>query len=204
MSDILYLKLDKNIGVTKTKVTIGDVASLWCRDKAMVNRLKTEKIFQVPAVKKGRFVLTALDVIEVIQGIYPSVQVESVGEPEFIIDYVQGKPQPVWMEVLKAIGVSVVTFFGSAYAVMAYNNDVGTLDIFQGVYEVFLGEGQSGNGILELTYSIGILAGIVVFYNHLGKHRFTNDPTPIEVEMRAYEEQLDDAIIKNSDRGQST
>ena len=33
------------------------------------------------------------------------------------------------------------------------------------------------------------------FFNHIGKRRITKDPTPIEVEMKMYEEEVEKALI---------
>ena len=46
---------------------------------------------------------------------------------------------------------------------------------------------------MEIPYSIGLAVGIVIFFNHFGKKMLTTDPTPIEVQMTTYEEE----VIKN-------
>lgn len=38
------------------------------------------------------------------------------------------------------------------------------------------------------------------FFNHFGKRRFSVDPTPIEVEMRLYENDLQTTLIENISR----
>ena len=197
MSEVVYINCAKNSKVKEKKVVISDVATVWCKDKSKASRIKNEKLFQVPDVKKGRYCMDITEVFEVIYKIYPDVQVESTGESEFIIEYVSKKPSIPW-EWTKAIGVGIVTFIGSVYAIMAYNNDVGMREIFDRVYEIFTGAQQ---GVLEVCFSIGIFLGIIIFYNHAGKLRLTDDPTPLEVQMRSYENQVDEAILKNNDRG---
>ena len=54
------------------------------------------------------------------------------------------------------------------------------------------------SGYVKISYSIGLAGGIIVFYNHLGRRRYKKDPTPLEVEMRLYEQDINTAIIKNS------
>ena len=62
--------------------------------------------------------------------------------------------------------------------------------------------GTSASGIteLEICYSIGLAIGITVFFNHVGKKKITPDPTPMQVEMRKYEMDIDTAFIKNAER----
>ena len=54
--------------------------------------------------------------------------------------------------------------------------------------------------VLEVSYSLGLAVGIIVFYNHIGGRRLTKDPTPIEVAMRNYEYDVDMALIELADR----
>ena len=53
---------------------------------------------------------------------------------------------------------------------------------------------------LEVTYSIGLAVGIIVFFNHIGGRRITKDPTPIKVEMRIYEDDVNNALVETADR----
>ena len=62
--------------------------------------------------------------------------------------------------------------------------------------------GKESDGVteLEIFYAIGMPIGIMVFYNHIGKKKVTHDPTPIQVEMRKYEQDVDTTFIKNASR----
>lgn len=85
---------------------------------------------------------------------------------------------------------------------MAYNNDVGLERLFAKVYEWMTGMEQQGPGILELSYSIGLAAGIIVFFNHAARKRLSDDPTPFEVQMRMYERDVNDTFIIGAGRKQ--
>ena len=43
----------------------------------------------------------------------------------------------------------------------------------------------------------------LLFFNHFASWKITVDPTPIEVEMRLYEENLNKTLIKNGGRKES-
>ena len=83
---------------------------------------------------------------------------------------------------------------------MAFNNDVSTTDMFGRFYTLLTGEQSDGFTILELSYSLGLSAGIVAFFNHIGGRRLTKEPTPIEVEMRLYEDDVNTTLIKTAER----
>lgn len=49
-------------------------------------------------------------------------------------------------------------------------------------------------------YSVGLVVGILIFFNHFGKKRFTVDPTPMEVQMRLYENDIQTTLVEDAAR----
>ena len=83
---------------------------------------------------------------------------------------------------------------------MTFHNDVDIPRLFGQLYEQFTGQVSDGFTILEVTYSIGIGLGVLVFFNHFAGKKLTADPTPLEVEMRSYEDQVDTTVLEASRR----
>lgn len=185
--------------VNHEKVTIGDVAKLECADSAVVNRLKTEKLVTMGGKNGKRCVISALMVIQKIHEVYPELDVQNVGEPDFIVSY-QTKKTPPLVEKLKVFFVCMVVFFGSVFSMMSFNEDVSTLDSFRKVYMWVMGTPPQGVTILEITYSLGVSIGIIVFFNHFGKAYLTDEPSPVEVEMSEYEKQINTTLIQHRGR----
>lgn len=209
MSEILYLKFEKNTATYNRTVTIGEVGELQCADQAIVNRLKTEKLHTFQDIKKGkhscaaRKVFSILDVVEKIHALYPNLEIQNMGETDFIVEYsTKPKENPV-VTFLKVSVVCLICFFGSAFSIMAFNEDVSTADLFGNFYQLMTGQESNGFTILELTYSLGLSVGIVAFFNHIGGRRLTKEPTPIEVEMRVYEEDVNTTLIHTASRNGS-
>ena len=98
----------------------------------------------------------------------------------------------------KVWATCVIVLIGSMFTIMAYNNDVGVLELFDKVYSLVLN--GEGNGILELSYSIGLTFGIGVFYNHFAGKKLSDTPTPVEVQMRSYETDVDNAVVERASR----
>ena len=84
---------------------------------------------------------------------------------------------------------------------MSFNNDVDVTTLFGQLYEQATGMKSDGFTILEITYSLGIGAGVLFFFNHFGRMKLTKDPTPMQIQMRVYEEDMDDTIIEEASRG---
>ncbi|MCI8416704.1 MAG: stage V sporulation protein AA [Lachnospiraceae bacterium] len=206
VSDTLYLKFEKNMAVRTKTVTLGDVADMECSNSSIVNKLKPMKLFAFQNIKKGshtcaaRQICSVVEVVQKIHQICPELEIQNMGETDFIVEYsTKDKDAPIVL-FLKISIVCLVTFFGSVFSIMAFNNDVSTTKLFAQLYEMVTGEASNGFTILELTYSLGLSVGIVAFFNHLGGRRLTKDPTPIEVEMRQYEDDVDTTLIMTAGR----
>lgn len=199
MSRILYLKIEQCIQVPNASVTIGDVAKLECTDAAVVNRLKTEKLLKADENPKNRKVVSVLLVIQKIHEIYPELEVQNVGESDFIISLKPEKNSKV-LEFVKVFLVCTVSFLGSVFAMMTFNEDVSALDSFRKVYTWVMGTPPKGSTVLELAYSLGVSVGIIVFFNHFGKKRLMQEPSPVEVEMSGYDKQVYTTLIQQEGR----
>ena len=70
MSDILYMKIDRNIELDKKEVFLSDVAKLECTNKDILSRVKAIKLMNIPDEKNNRFVFSVLKVIELIHKIH--------------------------------------------------------------------------------------------------------------------------------------
>ena len=68
------------------------------------------------------------------------------------------------------------------------------------IQEITTGQASDGTTPLEVGYSIGLPVGILLFFNHFTSWKFSLDPTPLEVEMRLYEENVNKTLIQNEER----
>ena len=57
--------------------------------------------------------------------------------------------------------------------------------------------------MLEISYSVGLAVGIIGFFNHFAAIKLNTDPTPLEVEMRLYEDNISKTLIANDGRKES-
>lgn len=199
MKETLYIQIQKSVHIDKPTLYVGDIGELFCQNKTIENEISHIALKNLKDKEGIRICMNVIDVVKEIQSKYPDVDVNSIGEPEFIVEYAVHKPRPRILEFAIVFFVAAFTFLGSIYAIMAYNNDVGTVEIFENVYQ-FLGlNDYSDNNVLEIAYGIGLALGIIVFYNHFGSFKITKDPTPIQVEMDKYQKDIDDTLIDRTD-----
>ena len=104
------------------------------------------------------------------------------------------------MSIIKTSLIFLILCFGVGFSIMSFNNDVSIDDMFSKISKQFTGDKEQGRKILEYCYSIGLGVGIIIFYNHFGPKKLTKDPTPIEVEMRKYERDINQTLIDGHNR----
>lgn len=197
---VLYLKTEQNAEVMEEHVCVKDIASVYCADKTVCAKAKALKIHQFNKTEKKRQVISVLKVIELIEKECPGVSVENIGENATLIELVNVNRHKGPKQWIKMVFVAAVSFFGTGFTIMAFHNDISINNIFSRVYEQVMGYPSDGYSILEVSYSIGLAVGIILFFNHIGGRRITKDPTPIEVEMRVYESDVNKALIETADR----
>ena len=194
-NNTLYIKGDQSVEVTKRDVALGDLVAMECSQQNVVSKLKTIKVMKIPEKGPHRLVVSVLKIIELIHKEYPQLEIQSYGSPDIIVTYEEHKKNNRVWQFAKVFLVSLTTFFGSAFAIATFNNDSGISRLFEDIYKLFMGAPKEGFSVLELSYSIGIIIGILVFFNHFGKKKTSVDPTPIEVEMRLYENDIQTTVI---------
>lgn len=195
MSKTVYLKLRQLTKTNKPDVYLSDIADVYA-DKKLLARIKNIKIAGFYKVKKDRMCINVMQIITCISQIDDTLEINNIGESDAIIEYRKNN-QPAWVHVLLTIGVCIIIFIGSAYAIMAYNNDVSTVEIFDKIYKMFGADNYSEYNIIEIAYSVGLFLGIAVFYDHFMGHKLSKAPTPIEVAMNQYVKDENQTLIDN-------
>lgn len=198
--ETLYIKGERDIEITKTDVTLGDIVSIECSNKEVIPKLKTLKILKIPDNGKQRFVISILKIIACIHEKYPNMDIQNLGETDIIITYENQKTKGMAAHIIKIGFVCALTFVGAAFSIMAFNNDISISKLFSHIYKFMTGGKRDGWLILEASYSLGITIGILLFFNHFGKKKFTVDPTPLEVQMRTYENEIQTTLVENASR----
>lgn len=203
MSDTLYLQLDENVEVTHPHVYLQDIAKLSCSNSKILNRLRVIPVLNLDPDKPGRYVMSVMDLVELIQKKEPDLDITPIGQPDFIITYEKEAPPSVLWRWLKVAFVCLATFFGAAFSIMTFNNDVDLGTLFPKIYTQVTGQASNGFTVLEISYSVGLALGVLFFFNHFGRMKITSDPTPMQVQMRLYENDVNTTIIEDISRKQA-
>lgn len=193
----IYVKASGNCIVYDKSITLGDVLKIECTNLAVLRAIKQIKLYQFN--HEHSVVFSILKVIELIHQEYPSAEIVNCGESDFIVEYQKSTVKSKVWERIKLILIAIIVFFGSAFTIMTFHTDIGIQKTFSRFYEQVMGATKPTVTELEISYSIGLAMGIIVFFNHFSKKKLTKDPTPIEVEMKKYNQDLIKTKVAESD-----
>ena len=200
MGTTLYIQTDRNVKVTREKILLGDIAVLSCSDSKILKRTLTRQVAVLPEKKYGRYTMSAIDLVKAVSDAEENVDITHMGEADFVITFEDPGGKNGAVSILKTVLVSLVAFFGMGFSIMTFHKDVDVAGLFGNIYEQFTGKPSGGFTVLEVAYALGIGIGVVFFFNHFGRRKITEDPTPMEVQMRLYEDDVDSTIIEQERR----
>lgn len=194
----LYLRMRHRVFVKPDNQTIrlGELAEIVARPD--VKRTMSDLILhQVKASDRNFIVIDAMRAIQEIHKVNPELDVQTVGPAQTIIeiDYPKKALAPVYF-----CGVWVLLFIGAALAIMNFHEDVSMQGVQQKIYKIVTGKENYKPLIMQIPYSIGLGVGMILFFNHLFRKRFNEEPSPLEVEMFNYQQDLDRYVTFHEQR----
>lgn len=196
----VYIKCERKIQCNRADVYLQDVGDIYCSDARLLEKIKNIRIHHFKK-EESQQVLSVVLLAKKIDEVFPQVNVQFFGEADLVLEKVQGTEEKRWMKYAKIVFVCLISFFGTAFTIMAYHNDIGINEIFREIYRICMNREPSGINVLQVSYSVGLAVGIVLFFNHVGGKHITKDPTPIEVAMNNYDKDVDMTIIEKNSRG---
>lgn len=200
MQQIVYLKIPLRVIVKNQSITVKDIATIYCKDSLLKDKVDKIEVIHVEGNKKQQYAVSVMKIIELITEVDERLTVVNLGEEEFLIDYMPSNYVNKFLEYSKTLFVAFIIFFGAAFSIMTFDTDVSVSTVFNNVYHLVMGTSGKGQGIVELAYCLGLPIGIFVFFNHFSMRKVRKDPTPIQIEMRKYEKDIEGALLSNASR----
>ncbi|MED4532275.1 stage V sporulation protein AA [Metabacillus fastidiosus] len=194
MEKTLYLRLRHRIQASPNEViTIGKIAQI-VGNREWAEQIKKIIVRHVNSSDKNIIVLDVMAVVNEIHKLDEEISVQTIGPSQTIIEVVYEKKRisPFLFGI-----VWLLLFVGSGLAIMNFHEDVSMQQVHMRIYKMITGETNEQPLLLQVPYSIGLGLGMILFFNHLFKKRFNEEPSPLEVEMFNYQMDLDHYVAMN-------
>ncbi|WP_077213864.1 stage V sporulation protein AA [Bacillus dakarensis] len=199
MEKTVYIRMRHRVQVhPKDTVYLHNLAQI-IGDAEIYNELKDLPIYHVSESDNSNniIIIDLMQVIKMITKVMKDVEVQAIGPSQTIIEV-----------VFKKKGVSIplflliwfLLFFGSALAIMNFHEDVSMHEVHERLYTIITGKVEEKPLLFQIPYSVGLGLGMIIFFNHVFRKRLNEEPSPLEIEMFNYQQDLDQYVIMNENK----
>ncbi|WP_127567368.1 stage V sporulation protein AA [Paenibacillus xylaniclasticus] len=194
---VLYMRLKKRVHIKAgDTVTLGMTARLLANEE-IEEEMAALELYRHHTADGNRVVIDLLQIIRIIRSRYPDIAIETYGDPQVLL-MVGEKEERARLPVL--VGAWLLLFFGAGLAIMNFHTDVSMKEVHIRIAELVTGRRNEHPLWFQIPYSIGIGLGMLLFFNHLFKKRFNEEPNPLEVELYLYQENVNAYVVADEMR----
>lgn len=192
-----YIRLHHRVLVPPNKkIYLNDISQI-IANQDLKEQLSKLLIYEVKESDRNIIIIDVVRVIKAISSINPHVGIEMLGPTQTIVEVVYKKKKyslPLFLLTW------LLLFFGAALTIMNFHEDVGMQEVHQKIYAMVTGREDEKPLLFQIPYSIGLGVGMIVFFNHVFKKRLNEEPSPLEVEMFNYQQDLDQYVIMHENK----
>lgn len=204
MSKTVYIKLKQQYDAEDKKVLLKEICDIISYDKSVTEKIMEQEVYNYEDSFKNinpkrtyTAIVSAFHIIQIIKKVCgDDIEIVNLGETNTVVEYKESGDSTKFISFLKCVIACILIFFGAAFTIMAFNNDISINGIFEQFYFQMTGQEKPEFSELEIMYSIGLALGIIVFFNHFGNKKLSDDITPIEVELFKHKKDTLDTIVE--------
>jgi stage V sporulation protein AA len=197
MEKTVYIRLRHRILVKpKKRVYLKDIAQI-IADEHLIEKLGNLFIYEICDQDRNIVIIDVMQVVKEIFSYDHSIEVQTVGPTQTIVEVVFKKK-----DFSKPLFVVIwfLLFFGAALTMMNFHEDVSMQPVQQKIYRIITGRDEPKPLLFQIPYSFGLGLGMILFFNHVFKKRLNEEPSPLEVEMFNYQQDLDRYVIMHENK----
>ncbi|MEK3991056.1 MULTISPECIES: stage V sporulation protein AA [Robertmurraya] len=194
MENTIYIRMRHRLQVRPhDSIKLQDVAQIIAED-SLLEKVKECIVYTVSEKDQNIIILDVMKVIPILTNVVEQINIEIIGQTQTIVEVVYKK---IGVSIPLFILIWLLLFFGAALAIMNFHEDVSMQAVHQRIYKIITGKENIKPLIFQIPYSIGLGLGMILFFNHVFKKRLNEEPSPLEVEMFNYQQDLDRYVIIN-------
>lgn len=195
----IYVKMKHHHEVDASdEIFIQDVASL-AGDQTICEKIQNLSLYKVTEKDNNVIILDILKIIKTIQTYDPKINIQPVGLTQTVVRVKEKKRS---YSFILFLFTWLLLFLGSGLAIMYFHEDVNMREVHQRIYFMITGNQMENPWLLQIPYSLGLGVGMVLFFNHLFKKKFNEEPSPLEIEMFNFEQNLDQYLIVHENKSE--
>lgn len=185
--NLVYIRMKKNYNLIKYQVLkLKDIAYI-TTSFHLKDELENMAIYNVTKSDYNYIVIDSFIIIRHLNEQFPELEFSVIGPSEVTIHVETKKQQkPLFL----AIFVWLLLFIGTAMTIMNFHYDVSMQEVQQKLHYILTGEQNEFPLWIQIPYSLGLGVGMLLFFNHWFKKRFNEEPSPLEIELYNYQQDI--------------
>ncbi|MYL32673.1 stage V sporulation protein AA [Pontibacillus yanchengensis] len=192
MSSTIYIRMKSKIQAKRNQTLyLSDVAYISGHEE-WKEKLKDVELYRIKGTDRNIVILDVFRVIYTLHQLYKELELQAIGPNQTIVTIPTNKKQP---SLILVCVIWMLLFIGAAMAIMNFHYDVSMEEVQQRLHFLLTGEEEEHPLWIQIPYSLGLGLGMILFFNHLFKKRINEEPSPLEVEMHKYQQDLDQYIV---------
>ncbi len=197
MEKIVYIRMRHRVQMkSNQEIYVKDVAKVIGSDQ-IVGKIENMLLYKVTKKDQNIVIIDFVQLIERIVEELPEIELQAFGPTQTIVEIVHDQKS---MNIAFFLAVWLLLFVGAALAIMNFHEDVSMQIMHQKLYQMITGKMERKPLLLQIPYSIGLGLGMILFFNYFFRKRFNEEPSPLEIEMFNYQQDLDRYVIMNENK----
>lgn len=196
----VFLSLKEKV-VLKSKgpVLLKDLANISAEEEIKQNI--ENLVYPINIEGEYNILIPAISIISFVKKNVHNIDLVILSGTDVLISFVSEKTNGDKYKIARVILVCFLLFMGSITAIINFHSDVDMKQAHRVIYRVITGMETDKLLLLQIPYSLGIGVGMSVFFNHVFNKKINKEPTPLEMEIQTYQQNVDKYIKSNSVKG---
>lgn len=197
MENLVYVRMRHRVQARQDQmVKMRDIAKI-LGPEPIVRSLEDKNVLKVTEEDNNIIIVDLIQLIKKIRELEGDIEIQAVGPAQTIIEVIYEKKKVSWPLF---VSVWLLLFIGAAITIMNFHVDVSMQTVHQNLFEIITGREDSKPLLIQIPYSFGLGFGMILFFNHFFRKRFNEEPSPLEVEMFNYQQDLDQYVIMHENK----
>lgn len=154
-------------------------------------QLEETDIYRITKKDNNIVIIDSFLIIDHLSQTWSNLEFQLLGPGQSIIRVKEGKKQA---SILIVAFVWLLLFVGTAMTIMNFHYDVSMQEVQQKLHYLLTGVHSEFPLWIQIPYSLGLGIGMLLYFNHWFKKRFNEEPSPLEVEIFNYQQDLDQYV----------
>lgn len=198
MEKTIYIRMRNRSQVGQEgNVYLKDIAQIIAEEDSILKVVQNLAVHKVKKEDRNIIIIDAMTVINRITKAVPEAEVQIIGPAQTIVEVIFKKKK---ISLPGFLLIWLLLFFGAAFTIMNFHEDVSMQPVHQRIYKVITGKHETKPLLFQIPYSFGLGLGMVLFFNHFFRKRINEEPSPLEVEMFNYQQDIDSYVIMHENK----